>query len=218
MIKIYSSNLQRRLTEAEFNNATVQLPADMQEKAKRYKKWQDAQAYIIGRLLLKKGLSDMNVSKYLDSISFTDHGKPYIAYGPEFSITHTDGLIICAVAGDSKIGIDAEKIKPYPLDIFKNLFTSEEWDSIIFSGNRPFTFLKYYTIKEAIIKADGRGLGVPLSNIRVNGSKVMCENTTWYVNEVYFDDDHISYFASDVNNMDLDLISTDINELLGDIK
>ena len=43
-------------------------------------------------------------------IKWTKNGKPYTDENIYFSLSHTDGLTVCAVS-DGEIGIDAEKIR-----------------------------------------------------------------------------------------------------------
>ena len=59
--------------------------------------------FIKKSLFLYSGKSDFEIKK-------TQNGKPY-TNGLFFSLSHTDGLTVCAVS-DKNIGIDAEKIRP----------------------------------------------------------------------------------------------------------
>lgn len=104
-------------------------------------------------------------------------GRPEIA-GPRrapplrFNLSHTDGLVACGVARVADIGVDVESIsRRLPsLELAKRYFTLTEYRSLC---NRPpsaqaQTFLTHWTLKEAYIKARGKGLSLPLDSIALD--------------------------------------------------
>ena len=98
-----------------------------------------------------------------------EYGKPYIKDHEEwqFNISHTDGLIVIAVA-DCPIGIDVEKIREPDYRIAKRFFTKAENEYIGSDiEGRDVRFFEIWTKKEAYIKYIGKGLGEPLGNFDV---------------------------------------------------
>ena len=94
-------------------------------------------------------------------------GKPAIDPAlcrPElrFNLSHTRGFVACAVSVSSEIGIDVEALTRTPagLDIAERFFSPSE--VAILRGKaqdqRLDTFLRFWTLKEAFIKATGEGL------------------------------------------------------------
>ncbi len=63
-----------------------------------------SEAFIKKALLKFSGKSDFDIKR-------TENGKPYVNDNIFFSLSHTDGLTICAVS-DNNVGADAEKIRP----------------------------------------------------------------------------------------------------------
>lgn len=63
----------------------------------------DSESFIKKALFLYSGKSDFEIKK-------TPNGKPF-ADGIHFSLSHTDGLTVCAVS-DKNVGVDTEKIRP----------------------------------------------------------------------------------------------------------
>lgn len=63
----------------------------------------DSEEFIKKSLFRYSGKSDFEIKK-------TPNGKPFTD-GIYFSLSHTDGLTVCAVS-DSEVGIDAEKLRP----------------------------------------------------------------------------------------------------------
>jgi 4'-phosphopantetheinyl transferase len=104
-----------------------------------------------------------------------EHGKPAIAAGApgaewSFNLSHTRGLVACAVTRAGEVGVDVERIDPGRdlQGVARRVFSKEEyrdWESR--SGeDRCLRFFHYWTLKEAYIKAQGGGLGQPLRSIR----------------------------------------------------
>jgi 4'-phosphopantetheinyl transferase len=95
------------------------------------------------------------------------HGKPWIdpALGlPElrFNLSHSTGLVVCAVTVGAAIGIDVELISPQRvgLDIAGRYFSADEVALLRSSPpqKQQQTFFRLWTLKEALIKATGEGL------------------------------------------------------------
>lgn len=89
----------------------------------------------------------------------THNGKPYVDIeGVHFSISHTDGLVVCAVS-DLPVGVDCEKLTrktDVRIDSFANrYFTKNEKALLSSSDNKRLAFFKIWCGKEATIKKLG---------------------------------------------------------------
>lgn len=92
-----------------------------------------------------------------------------------FNISHSGDWIICAV--DNKpVGVDIEIIKVINFKIAERFFSSEEYYALM---SQPETIqLKYFymlwTLKESYIKAEGKGLNIPLFSfcMRMEGNYI----------------------------------------------
>lgn len=116
------------------------------------------------------------------------YGKPAIA-NPDytdlrFNLSHTHGLIACAVTQRYAIGVDVETIKPL-IDLpalCQYAFTTDEAADVLAKASHPQQtdrFYRYWTLKEAYIKARGMGLSLPLQQFGFsqnanNGWQLMC--------------------------------------------
>jgi 4'-phosphopantetheinyl transferase len=101
------------------------------------------------------------------------NGKPRVAApaGREalrFNLTHTDGLVACAVAIGREVGVDAEDMerRGSPEDLAARFFAAAENDQLARApaGHRRELFFRFWTLKEAYIKARGLGLSLPLAD------------------------------------------------------
>ena len=161
------------------------LPNDVKEKAFKFKRWQDRQAFLIGKLLIWKGLTQFNYENdCLTRIQFNSYGKPYIDQNIFFNLSHSGQYVICAFFTE-EIGIDIEEIKEIEIDDFNKIFTEGERKCLKNSRNPTNDFFRYWTMKESIIKAEGKGLSIPLDLIDTSNAKyVIHNNTTWYLEEI----------------------------------
>ena len=129
--------------------------------------------YLITRALVRTVLSRYTVVKpehwrFLNNA----YGRPAIqsdddsAGALSFNISHTEGLIVCAVARDREIGVDVENIRhrQVSLDIADHFFSSAEAAALraIPPDKQQEGFFHYWTLKESYIKAKGEGLSIPL--------------------------------------------------------
>ncbi len=98
-------------------------------------------------------------------------GKPALAPGCgdvrlRFNISHTPGFVACAVA-EEEVGIDVEAAdRRVDLALADTAFAPEE-AALLRSApaaEQPGLFLRFWTLKEAFIKATGEGLARPLAS------------------------------------------------------
>jgi phosphopantetheine--protein transferase-like protein len=105
-----------------------------------------------------------------------DSGKPH-AHGAwrddipdnlDLSIAHTPGLVLAAVAANSRIGIDIERCgRELSEDFTRGVFTPAEHDLATHSGEGPTALLRFWCAKEALSKALGSGIRYSPSELRV---------------------------------------------------
>ena len=158
MLKIYYADSKLVAEKKDLTLLLQGLPKSMHDKALRYRRDRDAFNFVLGKLMLKKGLEEMGLDNDLEKIQFNKNGKPFLG-NVFFNITHSENLVVCAITQDGEIGIDVEKEKEIELSNFENSFTAKEWRKI---KEHPFSLKKFYWYwvrKESIIKA----LGVNLS-------------------------------------------------------
>ena len=140
--------------------------------------------YLAAHVLLRRAISNWTTCRP-EEIQFarTSDGKPYCipmnaGKQIEFSLTHTHGLVACAVSS-VPVGIDAEWIgRKVDFDLLREALSEEE--RIQLEGCDPASqhrrFLEYWTLKEAYLKAIGKGLSVNLKSVSfdvANGNGIL---------------------------------------------
>lgn len=157
-ITIYHTQTESLIKQNSLQQLLQQLPASLQSKALRYKSEISAYNYIIGRLLLKRGLEFFGLDNDIEKIEFQKNGKPVLS-GIHFNISHSDHQVICGFSKEGRLGIDIEKIIPIDFNDFTSMFSAKEWAAIKSADDPIRTFYWFWTRKESIIKA----LGLKLS-------------------------------------------------------
>lgn len=172
------------------------FPENFKSKVLRYRRWQDAQLSLLGRVLLKYGLNNYyHVSEF--EIDLSPNNKPYLkGHNIYFNISHSEKLAVCIMA-DFPVGIDAEFIneKINYMD-FQSQLTVREFNEIHHADHKIKCLLKYWTKKEAIIKADGRGLQIPLQSLEFVNNECLVQDKTFFVKEISIDDNYLVHIAS----------------------
>jgi 4'-phosphopantetheinyl transferase len=85
---------------------------------------------------------------------------PFDRTGLHFNIAHTGGLVAMAVCRHSRVGVDAEKLGRAPLAVVERYFSAAEASQLraLPTDAQPRRFVQLWTLKEAYLKAVGRGL------------------------------------------------------------
>jgi 4'-phosphopantetheinyl transferase len=87
-------------------------------------------------------------------------------------VAHSDELALIAVSHEREVGIDVERIRPLPSldDIVAQDFAPEERRAFARAApvDRLALFYRFWTLKEAYLKADGIGLRLPLAGVDVS--------------------------------------------------
>lgn len=92
----------------------------------------------------------------LGQLSQDGNGAPLPFDNHYWSVSHKPRYVAAVVSTD-KIGIDIEEVKPRGESVLSYVATKEEWD--LCGGKSWDAFFRYWTAKEAVLKAVGIGLG-----------------------------------------------------------
>lgn len=91
-------------------------------------------------------------------------GKPYFLGCPiQFSVSHTRGLVCCGLSG-APLGVDAESLRPCKEALIQRACTQEELAWLAGQKERETAFLSLWTLKESVMKLEGRGIAMGFQN------------------------------------------------------
>ncbi len=149
-----------------------------QQRAARYYHERDRHAFVLAR-----GQMRYLLARYCDvgaaSIRFvaSPSGKPRLAADLpcatriSFNLSHSGGRALLAVTDGAELGVDLEchDRKTDVLSLAEHYFSVPEREAVASAEEsaRVTTFFRIWTGKEAVIKAHGEGLGIPLDAFSV---------------------------------------------------
>lgn len=160
MIDVYfiDVNVPRQVVDA-----LSELLADGErERAGRYRFDDDRRRSIVARAATRRLLG-----RYLGAdprgltIVEGEHGKPALASREiEFNASHSGDLVALAFASMTPVGIDIERQRTLrnPLALARRFFSADELTFLTASADINEAFFTVWTAKEAIVKANGRGI------------------------------------------------------------
>jgi len=156
------------------------LSADEKERASRFRFARDRARFVGARGLLREILAlHLNASPGRLSFGYGAHGKPFLAGEHStlrFNVSHSFDAMLLAIAHMREVGVDVEGVRNNGVgmeEIAETVLSEPEKQALArFDGEDKRTnFLRFWTRKEAYIKADGRGVSLPLERIDVSASE-----------------------------------------------
>ena len=174
------------------------------KKADFFKFSKDSNQYIISLGTLRILLSNyLGISPLKVKLGRHSKGKPYSLDDRSlfFNMSNSGGLCVFAFSRDSEIGVDIEKKRNLSdlQDLIKKNFTSSEIKFITQDQNKKLErFFRFWTIKEAYLKAIGEGMRLTPDNlefsiernkIKLVSRKGMFEYEDWILKEFQPSDD-----------------------------
>lgn len=178
--------------------------------------------FLVGRGCLRALLGELaGVAPRLVRLERGGDGKPWTE-GVEFNVAHSQGVVLIALCRDAVVGIDLERVDVgiEALEIAENAFAQAEVTALrsaAAGGERAAAFYKCWTKKEAVTKALGLGLRLPLDCFSVpvdaeNETAVRVRshqhgvNEELYVREVAMEEGFVAAMALDSPGRNLSLL------------
>jgi len=215
-IEVYCAHFPTELPERLYNAYLSCLPKTLRETNQRYRRWQDRHAHLLGKLLLIEGLRRYGLgSEIFGQLLYTQHDKPYLDSDIDFNISHSGHYVLCAVGKDLRLGVDIEEVSPIDLENFEAVMSAEQWHSIRAASNVLQKFYEHWTIKESIIKADGRGVTIPLKDLRWKAGVSMYEGVSWNIQSIPVADGYVAHLTTSLSGLSVKVKAIDFfNERL----
>jgi len=147
------------------------LPSDERSRAERFSHGGSRQQFLAGRALVRTVLAQYEgVDPRSLRFECNAYGKPSLSERGsqqlEFNLSHTRGLVVCAVTVGHAIGVDVEN-SDRTTDcgqLATRFFARTEATTLacLAPERQRAVFFEFWTLKEAFIKARGMGLSIPL--------------------------------------------------------
>ncbi|MFT3781760.1 MAG: 4'-phosphopantetheinyl transferase superfamily protein [Nibricoccus sp.] len=163
-----ASRLSERLSQSEV------------DRAARFLRVEDRMRYLAAHDMLRRIL-EYYLAVPAKDLVFRENkfGKPEIANLPcggrlAFNLAHSGDFAVLAVGRDLQVGIDIEEICLGSdfIEVAERLFSEPEVEDLkkVPPEEQPELFFRYWTRKEAYVKARGEGLSCSLRDFSVSGT------------------------------------------------
>lgn len=97
-------------------------------------------------------------------------GKPYLQGNPiYFNISHSGEYLAVAVS-PKPVGVDIQETRPVKDGMYRKVVQEEE--QCLIGAEREKDFLRLWSLKESFVKAEGKGLRIPMKDyyfVKENG-------------------------------------------------
>jgi len=187
-ITIYRTQTESLINQKLLQQLLQRLPTSLQLKALRYQSELSTYNFVIGRLLLKRGLDFFGLDNDLEKIEFQKNGKPVLS-GIHFNISHSDHQVICGFSKEGLFGVDLEKINPIDFEDFTSMFSVQEWAAIKDANDPIRAFYWFWTRKESIIKALGHKLSyLHQIELDVSSDHFVLDGKRWFLRDIFVEE------------------------------
>lgn len=145
------------------------------ERARRLVDPRHQRRFVISRIGLR-GILAAHTGDDPAALAFAENafGKPYLVgrASIKFSLSHSGDQAVLAIREGAPVGVDIERLRALEhADIAARYFRANEaaWiDGRPGEAERRTAFFQTWTVKEAVVKATGVGMSMPLSDFEIS--------------------------------------------------
>ncbi len=198
MIQVFYNQLNMSSPDEKWSSYLQQMPEDIKERIRRYRKKENKYQLLIGRLLLREGMHQLGFYNFdLQDLHYNEHNCPLWITEIHFNIAHSQNIVACAFSKTAAIGLDVERIRKINLNDFEYILNDLDHQNIKKSQKVYQAFFKIWTIKEAITKAIGKGLAIDVQQIYIFDEFAELEGQKWYYQSLNLAEGFAAHIVSD---------------------
>lgn len=182
--------------------ALARLPSRLHADIHRYHRAEDRLARLAARLLVRKGLEDAGLDPFptLERWQKDSWGRPVLAgCGIDISISHSGSWAGAALAAGARVGLDIEAYRPICLEALRPFLAPPELAAVEKAPDPQRAAIRRWSLREALLKADGRGLLAPEEVIRALPTNGRSPGGNWHLDEQELDQACL-FLATDAGN------------------
>ena len=163
-------------SQAYYNVLLSTLSTDEQKRAERFYFTHDRRRFVSSHAILRNILGGyLGIDATECQFHCGKYGKPELATAHNsvlrFNISHSEELAMYAITNNWEVGIDVEYVCPFKdaEHIARRFFSQQENELLdkVSVEMKQETFFRYWTCKEAVVKAMGDGLFHSLEQINI---------------------------------------------------
>jgi 4'-phosphopantetheinyl transferase len=216
MITGYITEITEAAHLSDMADRLAELPTAMKERILAYSHREDHLARLCGKIMLAKLIADHGFQGRLtlSDILYGAYAKPYFDAPFYFNTAHSGALVICVASAVSAVGVDIEKIKKTNIDVFQDHFTDKEWLYIRSANDPVATFYELWVRKEAVTKAAGMGIFLPMQEIKIEDNTAIAGREMFYMHDIFIAADYKACLATNEKNDNMKIREISMEELL----
>ncbi len=164
------------VSDAELAALERLLCADERTRAARFFHRQDAARWTVSRGRMRQALGAATASDPACLIFAEEpHGRPTMSCGDSalsFNLSHSGALGCLALCWQARVGVDIEQTRSLNEDEMNWPLSAAERSVLATCSRAAKTdrFFRFWTLKEAFMKADGRGASLPTDSFDIGWS------------------------------------------------
>jgi 4'-phosphopantetheinyl transferase len=153
------------------NEQVLLLDAFERERAANFAHEEHRRSFIAAHTIKRLALSAIHpIPPQSWQFRTSEYGKPIAKSDAQlfFNISHCKNAVCCAVSRLVDVGVDVELIRqPVPYEILPKLLSTPErrWFNSLQDPEKARGLISLWTLKEALVKATGRGISQDLTGI-----------------------------------------------------
>ena len=166
------------ITENDIDIRDNRLSQYRKNKVKNLKDVNSQKLSLLAETLLLYGMDSLGVKYDIPlEFAFNNHGKAFVKGRDDlfFNLSHSGDMAVCAIS-DNTVGVDVEKITRNCDSAVEKYYTVREKD---LSADKGSSYI--WTRKEAVAKANGRGIGIGIGKVDTSGDCVNIEDEEYKI-------------------------------------
>lgn len=186
-VLLYRCQIPDWAAAAHLQAGLTKIPQRVHGEITRFKRLQDRLARLVARRLVSKALDASGLGWFSDLNCWQKdpRGRPFLdGCMADISISHSSPWAVAALVVSSRVGVDVESFVPLELDSFRDYLTEVELEDIANASDPARKVIECWALREAILKADGRGLLVSKEEIRDIHSMESSRGGQWHVHSI----------------------------------
>ena len=230
LINLYGINISA-CTDDNINLLKRLISDERKSKMEKFLFKEDSIRCLLGEIIARYAISkDLNIKNEDISFKTDSFNKPYLPIADKsvlYNISHSGEWVVCIIS-DKPCGIDVELIKKADFGIAKRFFSQNEYESLMSQPEHYRTryFFMLWTLKESYIKADGRGLSLPLDSFSINiGPDRICVSAkdtnnllNCFFSQFEIDNSHIVSVCSKEDNIPDNICLVTVQDILNTLR
>ena len=178
-------------------DALAALPAPVRQRLDAMRSTTARAHSLAGYRLLQAGGRSAGVAIDLAALGQDANGRPRLAHGPDFNISHSHGLVACALGVGCRVGLDVERLRSR---VHPRLARRLAW-----RGDHAGDFFHAWAAREASVKAGGRVGLARIVRVRLGPDTARVDDEVWRLTRLDMLADYAGCLACDVPEIELSI-------------